>query len=60
MAALIGQSLAVDKTLNTLPMAIQMTAMMCASIPASMVFARLGRKPGFWLGCLVSLCGSVT
>jgi len=60
MASLIGESLAVNKALITLPMAIQMLAMMCASIPASMVFARLGRKPGFWLGCLLSLCGSVT
>ncbi len=60
MAALVGHSLAVDKTLNTLPMAIQMAAMMCASIPASMVFARLGRKPGFWLGCLGSFAGSIT
>ena len=23
-------------------------------------FARFGRKPGFWLGCLGSLCGSLT
>ena len=60
MAALVGNTLAVDKALNTLPMAIQMLAMMCASIPASIVFARLGRKPGFWLGCLGSLIGSAT
>jgi MFS family permease len=60
MAALVGHSLAVDKSLNTLPMAIQMTAMMCASIPASMVFARLGRRPGFWLGCVGSMLGSIT
>ncbi len=60
MAALVGHALAVDKTLNTLPMAIQMLAMMCASIPASIVFARLGRKPGFWLGCFGSLIGSLT
>ena len=59
MAVLIGHSLAVDKTLNTLPVAIQMLAMMCASIPAGMVFARLGRKPGFWLGCLGSFTGSI-
>jgi MFS family permease len=59
MSALIGHSLAVDKALNTLPMAIQMTATMVASIPAGIIFARLGRKPGFWLGCLGSLCGSV-
>jgi MFS family permease len=59
MSALIGHSLAVDKALNTLPMAIQMTATMVASIPAGIIFARLGRKPGFWLGCLGSLCGRV-
>src|SRR5262252_7891902 len=60
MSALIGHALAIDKALNTLPMAIQMTATMTASIPASVVFARLGRKPGFWLGCLGSLLGSST
>src|SRR6516162_84946 len=60
MSALIGHALAVDKALNTLPMAIQMTAMMTASIPAGIVFARLGRKPGFWLGCTGSLLGSLT
>jgi len=41
-------------------MAIQMTATMTASIPAGIVFARLGRKPGFWLGCAGSLAGSLT
>jgi MFS family permease len=60
MSALIGHALAVDKALNTLPMAIQMTATMTASIPAGIVFTRLGRKPGFWLGCAGSLLGSLT
>ena len=60
MSALIGHALAVDKALNTLPMAIQMTATMTASIPAGLVFAHLGRKPGFWLGCAGSLLGSLT
>ena len=60
MSALIGHALAVDKALNTLPMAIQMTATMAASIPAGIVFARLGRKPGFLLGCAGSLFGSLT
>jgi len=60
MSALIGHALAVDKALNTLPMAIQMTATMTASIPAGIVFARLGRKPGFWLGYAGSLAGSLT
>ena len=60
MSALIGHALAVDKALNTLPMAIQMTATMAASIPAGIVFSRLGRKPGFYLGCAGSLLGSLT
>jgi predicted MFS family arabinose efflux permease len=60
MAALIGHSLAEDKSLSTLPVAIQMTATMAASIPASMVFARLGRKPGFILGALGAMAGSLT
>jgi len=60
MASLVGHSLAVDKALNTLPMAIQMAATMAASIPAGIIFSRLGRKPGFFLGCAAALCGSLT
>jgi MFS family permease len=59
MASLIGHQLSGGTGLNTLPMAIQMLAVMTASIPAGIVFARLGRKPGFWLGCAISLLGSV-
>jgi MFS family permease len=60
MAALIGHSLAENKALATLPIAIQMTATMAASIPAGIVFARLGRRAGFTLGALAALCGSLT
>jgi len=60
MASLVGHALAVDKALNTLPMGIQMVGVMAASIPAGMVFARLGRRPGFWLGCVLSILGSLT
>ncbi|WP_338662974.1 MFS transporter [Pararoseomonas sp. SCSIO 73927] len=60
MGALIGYSLVEDKSLATLPMAIQMAATMAASIPAGLVFARLGRKPGFVLGAMGSLLGSLT
>jgi MFS family permease len=59
MASLVGHALAVDKALNTLPMGIQMVGVMTASIPAGIVFARLGRKPGFWLGCALSIFGSL-
>ena len=57
MASLIGHSLAVDPALNTLPMAIQMAGTMASSIPASMIFARFGRRPGFWMGCAGSVVG---
>jgi MFS family permease len=60
MASLVGHALAVDKALNTLPMGIQMVGVMAASIPAGIVFARLGRRPGFWLGCVLSILGSLT
>ena len=60
MAALIGHSLAGDKALSTLPVAIQMTATMAASIPAGIVFARFGRRAGFTLGAVSALVGSLT
>lgn len=59
MASLVGHRLAVDQILITLPMSIQMLGVMAASIPAGIVFARLGRKPGFWLGCAMSILGSL-
>lgn len=59
MAPLIGHSLAADKSLATLPLGIQMLATMAASIPAGVVFARLGRKAGFMLGAMGSFLGAV-
>jgi MFS family permease len=58
MASLVGFKLS-GSALNTLPMAIQMVAVMCASVVASHMFSRYGRKAGFWLGCSVSFCGSL-
>jgi MFS family permease len=60
MASLIGHALSANKALTTLPVAIQMTAVMAGSIPAGMVFTRLGRRAGFWLGIGLAVCGSLT
>lgn len=60
MGALIGHSLSGDSALATLPMAVQMTAVMAISIPASFVFSRYGRRTGFFLGAVLSILGSVT
>lgn len=59
MASLTGHNLS-GAALNTLPMAIQMLSVMSASVLASHVFSRFGRKPGFWLGCAIAFCGSLT
>lgn len=59
MASLVGYKLS-GSALNTLPMAIQMVAVMCASLLAGYAFPRLGRRGGFWLGCAIMMLGSLT
>jgi MFS family permease len=59
MASLVGYKLS-GTALNTLPMAIQMIAVMSASLVAGYVFPRFGRRNGFWLGCAIMMCGSLT
>jgi predicted MFS family arabinose efflux permease len=58
MGALIGHSLSGDAALATLPLAVQMTAVMVVSIPASIIFGRFGRRTGFMLGAVLSIVGS--
>jgi MFS family permease len=57
MAALIGHSLADDKALATLPVAVWMTGTMASSIPAALIFRRLGRRAGFVAGTLSAALG---
>jgi MFS family permease len=59
MASLVGYKLS-GTALNTLPMAIQMVSVMSASVVAGYAFPRLGRRGGFWLGCGIMMCGSLT
>jgi MFS family permease len=59
MASLVGYKLS-GTALNTLPMAIQMVSVMSASILGGYAFPRLGRRGGFWLGCAIMMCGSLT
>ncbi|MCU0888604.1 MAG: MFS transporter [Rubritepida sp.] len=60
MGALIGHALSGDQALATLPMAIQMTAVMAASIPAAIIFGRFGRRAGFMMGAFASILGALT
>ncbi len=57
-AALVGFELAEDKSLSTLPLAMQFIAVMLTSIPAAMIMNRLGRKPGFLISTLFAISGA--
>ncbi len=50
IAGLVGQALAPDKRLATLPIAMMMVAAAATMIPASLLMQRFGRKAGFLLG----------
>jgi MFS family permease len=57
-ASIIGSMLAPDRALSTLPIAVQMTGMMSATIPAALLMARIGRRPGFWIGAALGASGA--
>lgn len=57
-ASIVGSMLAPDKALSTLPIAVQMTGMMSATIPAALLMARIGRRPGFWIGASCGAAGA--
>ena len=57
-AALVGFSLAEDKSLATLPLAIQQLATMLATIPAALWMRQVGRQMGFMGGVLIGLAGA--
>ena len=58
-AALIGSTLAADKSLATLPLALLQLATMLTTIPAVLILKRWGRKLGFMMGVLVGLSSAV-
>src|SRR3546814_17913773 len=49
-SALTGPMLADDKSLATLPFALQWVLSMAATVPASLLMRRVGRNIGFTLG----------
>lgn len=58
VAALIGYALATDKALATAPLALRQIATMSATIPASLLMARVGRRNGFLLGAALGIMGA--
>src|SRR3954468_925531 len=57
--AIVGNMLAPDKALSTLPIAVQQAGVMVATIPTALLMARIGRRPGFWLGTAIGGVGAV-
>ncbi|MDW5376993.1 MFS transporter [Halomonas sp. HP20-15] len=57
VSPLIGARLAPGPAWATAPVATQLLGLMCATIPASLIMARLGRKRGFVLGNLLGIAG---
>lgn len=58
-SALVGQALASDAALATLPLALQFLATMATSIPASLLMQRIGRRAGFMLGASLGGAGAL-
>ncbi len=58
-SALVGMILAENVSLATLPLALQFLATMLASIPASLIMQRFGRRFGFMLGSIIGLSGAI-
>lgn len=58
-AALVGNNLATDKSLATLPVATQFIAIMLTSIPAGMLMQRIGRKAAFLWSTLFGVAGGI-
>lgn len=57
VAALVGKALVTDASLATLPLAVMQFAVMLATIPASMLMQRRGRRFGFAVGTLIGVAG---
>ena len=59
ISALVGHSLAIDKSLATLPLALQFVAVMITTVPASFFMKRFGRRSGFMLGSFLGVGGAL-
>lgn len=57
-AALVGYALAENKSLVTLPTALQQLMVMVTAIPASLLMQRIGRRWGFTVGALFGILGA--
>ena len=58
-AAIVGSDLSPQPALATLPLALQLIAVMTTAIPASLLMRRIGRRAGFLLASLIGIGAGV-
>ncbi|BBK37138.1 MFS transporter [Allostella sp. ATCC 35155] len=58
VTGLVGLSLADDKSLATVPLGLQFTAMMLSTLPSAFVMKRFGRRAGFTIGSATGMVGA--
>lgn len=59
VSALAGHMLATNKAMATVPFALQFTLTMVATIPASLLMGRIGRRAGFTVGQCIGIVGAM-
>jgi len=57
-ASIVGFNLATDKTLATLPVALQQIGVVVAQIPANLLMQRVGRRMGYTVGAGFGIVGT--
>ena len=58
VTALVGQLLAADKSLATLPAAFMWLGTAVGTVPASFLMRRIGRRAGFVFGAVIGMAGA--
>lgn len=59
VVGLIGKEIAPSSSLITLPVGLQFLGLMAATIPASLIMGKLGRRKGFSLGNIIGVSGAL-
>lgn len=59
VSALAGEVLAENKALATVPFALQFAMAMVATVPASLLMGRIGRRAGFTIGQTIGVTGAL-
>jgi len=60
LGGLVGATLAAEPALATLPVSAVVVGTLAATVPASLLMKRVGRRPGFLLGAAIGLAGALT